>query len=178
MVRPTEAGGDVTRYTSHVPAAIDALVALVRTGLSNLDVLVKDGAWTSQETKQDIVCIGWSGFIPGYQFPSKTMSEQLGGADVSLTAVAEGLGPSIREVFVISCCSISRVGSTDGMPEARRRAYANMNAVGGMINPPWLEANVIKATMGTTSSLHQEQERRGALAVVTFSVEAEAYAQQ
>jgi hypothetical protein len=204
MVRPAAAGGHVTfawpdapitfpgqptpappghTYSSQVPAALDALVARLRLLPQVTSVPptlhIHDGEWVWSGTDQQVVVIGWTGFVPGYQYPSRSMSEELGGVAVSSHAVWEGLGPSIRETFTISCASLVRLGEqTADTSVARKIAYGNMALVGANIGPPWLGGTVMKALMGATSSYHAGRDRRGLMTIVGFSIECEAYAQE
>jgi hypothetical protein len=165
-------------WESHVPDAIDALMALISPPLEALGVMVKDGPWISGETKRDVVCIGWPGFGSGYQYPSRSMGEDLGSPDVTFESVQSGLGPSVLERFTVNCVSIARVGTTKNISAARRTAYANLAVIGGLIKPPWISGTTIKATMGSAGMLHQIQDRSGMLAVVTFGIACEAFAGQ
>ena len=170
--------GSARPWQSHVPDAIDALVALITPPLKAINVMVKDGPWVSAEVNRDVVCVGWAGFGSGYQYPSRSMSEDLGGPDVTFESIESGLGPSVMERFTINCASIARVGTTKSISACRRSAYANLTAVGSVIKPPWIGGTTIKAVMGSTGMLHQVQDRGGMLAIVTFGISCEAFAAQ
>lgn len=169
-------------WTSPVPALLTALTSLLTQAfsLAGGDVLVKDGPWASAESANQVIAVGWSGFGPGYQFPSRSMSEELGGADVTAEGTQEGLAPSIREHLAVSMASIVRSTENTDMSSARVLAYANIAVVGAAIAPPnhTISKTVLSSTMGSVNALHQVQDRRGAIAIVTFSISCQAYSQQ
>lgn len=168
-------------WASNVPAAISALVSALQLDMavSFPAVVVKDGMFISAETNSDMVVVGWSGFVPGYQYPSRSVSEQLLQPVVKSVGFLEGLGPSVREEIEINCAAITRVGSDD-LVDARTRAYNHVAVVGRMIAPPLstLAGFLARTTMAQQLQLHQVHDRRGALAIVTFGIRGEAYAQQ
>jgi hypothetical protein len=167
-------------FQSVIPAAIDALVGLTTAAASaaNPDVLVKDGMWTSEESAGQLLSIAWPGFMPGYQYPTRSMNEELGQSGVTSSSAQMGLGASVMETFVIKCAALVRIGETLNISKARIQAYANMSIVGQVLGPPWLGGTVMKATMGTEGSLNQVQDRKGLLIVAVFGIECEGIAQQ
>jgi hypothetical protein len=168
-------------WQSRVPDVLDALVTLLTAAFANASptVLVKDGPWISAESADQILSVGWSGFGPGYEFPSRSMSEELGGADVTAEGTQEGLAPSVRERMSITMASICRDGGSR-VPSARVTAYRNASIVGATIAPPnhTISGTVLSSTMGATNGLHQVLDRRGAIALVSFTIEAVTFPQQ
>jgi hypothetical protein len=181
----TPFGNGIARpYKSAAPDVLDWLYDTVTARVSELGlaIQVKDGSWLAggSELKNDTVVFGWSGFVPGYQFPSRSMSEELGGGDVIGKAMQEGLAPSIVENFAVACASMTLSGTVHrpDVSAARRKAYEAITQIAGLIAPPWLGGNVQKATLGATTRLSQVQQRRGLLAIVAFSIECVVFAQQ
>jgi hypothetical protein len=168
-------------WKSYAPDFIDALVAFLKTATASTpDLQIRDGPWISAETASNVVCIGWAGFPTGVTRPATQMQEELGGNDITSTGVPEGLGPSILETMLIACSALSRDG-TGNVSACRRLAYSNAATVGNLISTAGgstIFPGVSHAIMGTQVGLHEVQERRGAMAVVTFTIEAKAYAQQ
>lgn len=165
-------------WQSRTPDVIDALVSLFTAAFSTTKVQVHDGPWTSMESSDQAVVVGWFGFPPTYEYPTRAMNEDEGLAAASVETVMEGLGPSLREKITVNCASLARQGSGKG-GDARRAVYANLAIVGSAVTAnPTLSGASIQTVLGVTSQLHQVKDRRGALAIVTFGVECEAYAQQ
>lgn len=165
-------------WQSNVPGAITQLLALIQAQVLAVgtQVLVKDGQWTSEESAKDVIVVGWSGFYPGYEYPTRSLSEELGGAAVTVTTVQQGLQPAYLETFRINCASIARTGGKN-IAAARTTAYANMGIVGNTIDDLIRTPPVSKATMAAESALHQVNTRRGIDVIVTFSIECEAWTQ-
>lgn len=161
-----------------MPGTIAQLLALAQAQvtLTGASVLVKDGQWTSEESAKDVIVVGWSGFYPGYEYPSRSMSEELGGAAATVTTVQSGLGPAYLETFHVNCASVARTGTRD-VAEARATAYANVGIVGNVMDDLLRTPYVSKATMAADSALHQVSTRRGTDVIVTFSVECQAWTQ-
>lgn len=183
MARAASAGGHVI-YRSRVPDAISALASLCTSLFAGTKVYVHDGPFTSSAAALDVVVIGWNGFVPGYQRPVQATDEDFAGGTVSLSTKMEGLGPSLRENFTINCAVIARAGN-GSIHDARTRAYANLAIIGSNLLRPnaanqgqFLAGAVQRATMSASSQLHETQDRRGALALITFGVECESYAGQ
>jgi hypothetical protein len=165
-------------WQSNVPGAIAQLLTLIEAQVASAGakVLVKDGQWASEESGKDVIVVGWPGFYPGYEYPSRSMSEELGGASVTVTTVQSGLGPAYLETFRINCASVVRVGA-GSIASARTIAYANITLVGKTIDDLIRTPPVAKATMAADSALHQVQTRRGIDVIVTFGIECEAWTQ-
>ena len=165
-------------WQSNVPAAITQLLTLIQgqVAAANAQVLVKDGQWTSEESSKDVIVVGWSGFSPGYEYPSRSMSEELSGAAVTVATVQSGLEPAFLETFHVNCASIARTGDRN-IAAARTIAYANVNFVGKTIDDLIRSPPVAKATMAAESALHQVNTRRGIDVIVTFSIECQAWTQ-
>jgi hypothetical protein len=173
-------------WQSHAPDAIDDLVTYLKAAIAPFsDVMVQDGPFVTADALDDVIVVGWAGFPTGITRPATQMQEQLGGADVSAVGVQEGLGPSILETMLISCGSLGRDGSQTAQSNsnARRTAYSYVTLVGQILAAHQLAGqpqigHIMQAVTGTSTSLHQAIDRRGSLAVVTFNIEARAYAQQ
>jgi hypothetical protein len=174
-------------WSPRVPLAITALVAAFKTAMTGVDVLAWDGPQVSTESLEDVVVVGWGGFPTSSRSPSRELSEQLAQPDVVVETVQQGLGPSLLETMTIDCSAMSRTGGTGaagstqgGPPVARARAYQLMGLAGAAITPPnhTLGGVVMKSTMSAHGQLHQVQDRRGVLAIVTFTVECVATSQQ
>lgn len=172
-------------YRSRIPAAIDDLTATLKQRLElnppERTVTVHDGPWAQGGTEHDRVIVAWGGFIPGYEYPSRSMSEQPGHAAVSSQSTQVGLGPGLMEQFSISCAAMSWTGSTGGehdMSTARQRAYDLMTLTGTLVEPPWLNNTVMRAVFNRTGGLSQILQRRGLVMVVSFTIECTAMAQQ
>lgn len=169
-------------YRDHTPDAIKALVALVQAAVTTqkVDCLVKDGTWLSEESKKHAICIGWSGFPPGFERPSLALSEAEGQAASTTQTVQEGLMPVLHQQIEINCIAMFRGGETkDNAPIVRDGAYALVNLVGAVVmtTPNWLNGTVKNATMGAATALHYSPNRRGYDALVTFSVSCQAFSQ-
>lgn len=175
-------------WKSQVPYAITQLYLLTKAAIAAAavpggpQVDVHDGPFVSADSASQLIVIGWTGFIPGYQFPSRSMSETLQAPAATSAALAEGLAPSLRERFEIACASICRIGTEHDsvdIPSARLAAYANIEFVGNAVAAnQTLNRTVGRSSFGATSELHEANDRRGALAVVTFTVECEGFSQQ
>ncbi len=170
-------------WKSHIPDAMDALVDLVeaRVALLGLDIKVSDGGFIGGGTAAQVLQLGWPGFQPGYEYPSRSMSEETGNAAVASEGSLQGLAPAVIETFTIACASLVRSGSTSQaeMRLARRNAYQNINIVATVVQGPNnLNGSVARMTMGSTTSYYPIQDRRGLLALVSFGIRCEAFAQQ
>jgi hypothetical protein len=170
-------------WESHVPDALDALVDLVeqQVALQGLDIKVSDGGFIGGGSAPQVLQLGWPGFQPGYEYPSRSMSEETGNAAVSSQGALQGLAPGVIETFTIACASLVRVGTTNqaGMRAARRTAYENIKVVSTVVQGPNnLNGSVARMLMGSTASYFPIQDRRGLLTVVTFGIRCEAFAQQ
>jgi hypothetical protein len=171
-------------YNSKIPAALDAIVAAFTAAFTNSDprVFVRDGPWTASESgggyAQD-VAIAWSGFYPGYQFPSRSMSEELGDAAVTAQNLEMGWAPSQEETFSVGCVSLVMTGS-DPTPavwsQLRHMAYANIGTAATFIADPvaggqFLNDTVEKLVIARSNACHLVAQRRGVLCMVSFSLE-------
>jgi hypothetical protein len=170
-------------WESHVPDAMDALVDLVeqRVALLGLDIKVSDGGFIGGGTTSQVLQLGWPGFQPGYEYPSRSMSEETGNAAVASEGSLQGLAPAVIETFTISCASLVRSGSTSQaeMRASRRTAYQNIKIVAEVVQGPNnLNGSVARMTMGSTASYYPVQDRRGLMSVVTFGIRCDAFAQQ
>jgi hypothetical protein len=170
-------------WKSRAPDVVDNLVAYLQAAIVGVaDVDIQDGPWVSMNTANNMIVIGWAGFPVGATRPAMAMQEELGDADITSTGEQQGLGPSILETMSIMCAALGRDGSNN-MSTARRNAYNNLAICGGLIEARQGLAGqqiggVMQAIMGTVVGLHQSQDRRGALAVVTFDIQVRDYAQQ
>ena len=150
-------------WTSRLPAAIDALVALFAAaeGLGADGVTVRDGASVSQARVQEILSVGYTGAE--------------GESDADATLVMEGLGGDPdREQFTIRCAAAALKGGTD-LSAARKRAYELFTAAGAALAANrTLNGAVMRAMIGS-HSLTQGQTDAGAQAVVVFTVECDSF---
>ncbi|GGZ28444.1 hypothetical protein GCM10010387_22380 [Streptomyces inusitatus] len=147
--------------TSRVPAAVDALLAILRTVPALADVRIIDGPPAANLTERHRIYVGWQ---PG------------GESGVSLTQDFASAGARRRdEDFAISCYAESRTGDKD-MSLRRARVFEIVAAVETALratdtspHAPTLGGAVLWAHL-TTGDLLQEQGPDGALAGLAFSV--------
>jgi hypothetical protein len=185
----------INPYTSTVPVAIDALVDALTAGFAAQaeaggdQVYVRDGPWTAGQSggtyAQDLaVC--WYGFYPGYQFPSRSLSEELGDAVVSAHNDQQGWGPGQEESFTIGCASLVAYGGEADhadFSKLRTLAYRNVSTAAGYIADPqaggqYLNGAAMKLVIAPDTSLHMVSQRRGILVIVTFGIGCTAQTQQ
>jgi hypothetical protein len=171
-------------YESKIPDVFDAVVAACTAAFTGSDpqVFVRDGPWVGGEAGgayvQDLV-VGWYGFYPGYQYPTRSLSEELGEAVITGTNTQQGWGPSQEEEFTFGCASIVAVGhqpSTGEWSKLRRMAYGNIATAARYLADPengqlYLNDTTEKLTIAASNAAHQVSQRRGLLCVVTFSIE-------
>jgi len=146
--------------TSRVPAAVDALLAILRAAPALAEVRIVDGPESVNLTDRDRIHVGWQ---PG------------GEAAVALTQDFNGAGARTRdEEFEISCYAESRSGDKD-MAVRRSKAFELVGAVEEALRAtnaaptaPTLGGAVLWAHL-TTGNLTQAQSE-GALAGVAFAV--------
>jgi hypothetical protein len=171
-------------WQTHIPDAVEALVSLTRGAITaaGATVEVHDGAFIGGGSISNLLIIGFGGFVPGYEYPSRSMSEELGNAAVAGENSFSGLAPGVIETFNIACASMVRSGSTDESDRqaSRRTAYANLQYVGQVLpRTPWLNGTVQKEPlMAPSVSYFPVQDRRGLLSVVTFTIRCQAWSQQ
>lgn len=147
-------------FTSRVPAALDALLAILRAAPVLAETRIVDGPETTNLTDRDRIHVGWQ---PG------------GDAAVALTQDFNSIGARSRdEDFEIACYAESRGGETD-MAVRRARAFELVGAVEVALRAtdaaptaPTLNGAVLWAHL-TTGNLTQDQ-ASGARAGVAFSV--------
>jgi hypothetical protein len=171
-------------YNSKVPVALDAIVAAFTAAFAGSDppVFVRDGPWNAGESggalAQDIA-IGWYGFYPGYQYPTRALSEELGDAAVTSSNLEMGWAPSQEETSTVGCASLVMTGEdpkTGVWPPLRHLAYGNIATAATYICDPqagglYLNNVVEKLVIARTSSCHMVAQRRGVLCIVAFSLE-------
>lgn len=146
--------------TSRVPAAVTALLDILRAAPSLDDVDIVDGPPTVDLTDPDRIYIGW---------------QPDGGAAVGLQQDFNAAGARTRdESFVIAGYVESRAGDTD-MALVRARAFeilgvveTELRATNTEQTAPTLNGTVLWSHL-TAGDLHQDQ-REGALAGLNFSV--------
>lgn len=147
--------------TSAVPAAIDALLAILRAAPALAGVRIVDGPPSVNLTERHRIYVGWS---PG--------SEQA----VDITQDFASAGARTRdEDFSIACYVETRAGDKD-MTLRRAKAFELLAAVevalratNGAPTAPTLSGTVQWAHL-TSGSLVQEQGDKGALAGLSFTV--------
>lgn len=148
-------------WASTVPDALDALVAAFRGAPGLADVAVFDGPVVTGSGQQEAVTVG----IGDQEDPTAIEGQN----------DREGLAATPdREQYGIRCAVIVRKGVGD-ISAARRRAYQLLGEIGGLLAAdPRLGGTVMRAQLGA-SNLAQEQDGKGALASLTFTVEVDAY---
>lgn len=147
-------------FTSRVPAAVDALLAILRAAPALAEVRIVDGPESVNLTELDRVHVGWQ--------PS-------GDAAVALTQDFNSAGARTRdEEFEITCYAESRGGDKD-MAMRRARVFELVGAVEEALRAtdaaptlPTLNGTVMWAHL-TTGNLTQDQ-ASGARAGVAFTV--------
>lgn len=147
-------------WGSSVPDAIDALVIILQqAGLEDCDVL--DGLAVGGSSRTAALIVG-------------------AGSDDDPTAVDgtsahEGLALGRdREQYGIRCVLEVVDGSGD-LPTVRRRAYALLSAVGGALaTNASLNNKVLMAGLGT-HGYSQDQDERGAVGIIAFTVDVDAF---
>lgn len=162
---------------------MDALVSELKAVITQAgaDIQVHDGPFIGGGSAPNAIVVGWPGFTPGYEYPSRSMSEETGNAAVAGENSQTGLAPALLETFTISCASLVRSGSTSPLDisTGRRTAYQNLKYIGQILQgPQWLLGTVKRATMGTSVSYFPVLDRRGLLNVVTFGIRCEGWSQQ
>lgn len=150
-------------WTPKTPEVIDALVTLWRDALAD-DVEVFDGPAISGNETPVMV---WVGFVDTDDTSASTT-----------TVTPEGMNPSTgRERIDVNCSIYSMRGDTD-ISTARADAFSTLTECGkALASNPTLSNAVLTATVGQVN-LEQFQTDRGARAVVSFTVEAEAYTRE
>jgi hypothetical protein len=146
--------------TSRVPAAVAALLDILRAAPSLAEVHIEDGPTAVNLTDLDRIYIGWQ--------PSSE-------AAVSLQQDFNAAGARTRdEQFVIACYAESRAGDKD-MSLRRNRVFEILGAVETALRAseafpeaPTLSSAVLWAHL-TAGDLHQEQ-TEGARAGLNFAV--------
>jgi hypothetical protein len=149
-------------WSTKVPAAMDALVAVFNAWPDLSEVSVLDGPTTSQQTFREVLTVGWTGGDDQTDAESTLLTEGLGGA------------PD-REQFTIRCAAAVLRG-TDDLPGARRQAYGLLAEAGAAIAANRSLNGVVMRAMVASHSLSQELTQQGAQAVVVFEVSCDAYA--
>lgn len=150
--------------TSRVPAAVAALLDILRAAPSLADVDIVDGPPSVDFTELDRIFIGW---------------QPDGGAAVTLQQDFNAAGARTRdEAFVIAGYVESRAGDTD-MALRRARAFeilgvveTELRATNSEPAAPTLNGTVLWSHL-TAGDLHQDQ-REGALAGLNFAVTCQA----
>lgn len=146
--------------TSRVPAAVAALLDILRAAPSLAEVHIEDGPTAVNLTDRDRIYVGW---------------QPTGEAAVSLQQDFNAAGARTRdEMFTIACYVESRAGDKD-MAARRNRAFEILGVVeselrASDVSPeaPTLNGTVLWAHL-TLGDLYQEQ-REGAIAGVNYQV--------
>jgi hypothetical protein len=146
--------------TSRVPAAVAALLDILRASPALAGVRIVDGPESTNATERDMILVGWQ---PG------------GEASVALEQSFNGAGARTRdEEFAISCYAESRRGDK-GMATSRNRVFELVGAVETALRAtneapeaPTLNGTVLWAHL-TTGNL-QQAVAEGALAGLAFTV--------
>lgn len=146
--------------TSRVPAAVDALLAILRSASGLANVRIEDGPPSVNLTDRDRIHVGWQ--------PNAD-------AAVAITQDFNAAGARTRdEAFEIACYAESRSGDTD-MAARRIRVFAlvaevetALRATAAATTAPTLNSTVLWSHL-TTSDLMQWQSE-GANAGLAFTV--------
>jgi hypothetical protein len=149
--------------TSRVPAAVDALLAILRASPALADVRIIDGPEPVNLTERDMIFVGW----------------QNGEAAVALTQDFNAAGARTRdEAFEIACYAESRAGDKD-MALRRTKVFDLVGAVEEALRAtdaaptaPTLNGTVLWAHL-TTGNLQQAQ-NEGSIAGLAFTVTCQA----
>lgn len=172
-------------FQSNIPSAIDALVALLTARFAGVApaVLVKDGPFISEEASFNVISVGWSGFHRGYEYPSRSMSEELGAADAESTNEVAGMGGGQFERFAINCAALSRSGTDPNNANTsanRANCYGLITTLATFVEPPgpYLNGSAMRVLVGGDTKLYQVVDNRGLLAMVTFNLMCEAFSRQ
>lgn len=150
--------------TSRVPAAVDALLAILRAAPALAEVAIVDGPSSVNFTQKQRLYVGWQ--------PS-------GEAAVSLEQAFNGAGARTRdETFTIACYAEARSGDTD-MQTRRNEVFAlvgevetALRATNAAPTAPTLNGTVLWAHL-TAGDLTQVQDQ-GSLAGLSFTVSCQA----
>ncbi|MER6098341.1 hypothetical protein ABT154_21285 [Streptomyces sp. NPDC001728] len=146
--------------TSRVPAAVAALLDILRAAPSLADVRIVDGPPAVNLTERDRIYIGWQ--------PSAESA-------VALQQDFNAAGARTRdETFVIACYAETRTGDKD-MSIQRNRVYellgvieTELRATDTATMAPTLNGTVLWAHL-TAGDLHEEQ-AEGSLAGLNFAI--------
>lgn len=147
--------------TSRVPAAVAALLDILRAAPSLAEVHIEDGPTAVNYTDLDRIYVGWQ--------PNAD-------AAVALQQDFNAAGARTRdESFTIACYAESRSGDTD-MAARRERAFEivavvedALRATNAAPTAPTLNGTVLWAHL-TAGDLYQQQSANGAIAGVDFQV--------
>lgn len=147
--------------SSRVPAAVDALLAILRAAPALAAVRIADGPDATNATERDRIHVGWQ---PGAD------------AAVSLQQDFNSAGARTRdEDFEIACYAETRSGDKD-MALQRTHIFAlvaivedALRATDAAPTAPTLNGTVLWAHL-TTGSLTQQQAADGAAAGLAFSI--------
>ncbi|MFE7444558.1 hypothetical protein ACFU7X_29385 [Streptomyces chartreusis] len=150
--------------TSRVPAAVDALLAILRASPALADIRIVDGPEAVNNTDRHRIHVGWQ---PG------------GESAVSLEQAFNGAGARTRdEAFAIACYAESRTGDKD-MAARRTKVFeivaaveVALRATNELPEAPTLNGTVLWAHL-TTGDLIQAQ-TEGSLAGLSFTVTCQA----
>lgn len=145
-----------------VPAAIDGLLALLRTSavLSDENVLIRDGPWVVRPDQPDVVVIGW--------LPTEGPTVEWHSTHASLR-----IGDTAEEFTVQGLVSAWR-GDTD-MKSARHRADELLEAVRVAVQlDQTLGGSVATAALVTLSQAHWQMEQ-GVEVPIQFGIRARVF---
>jgi hypothetical protein len=161
----------VPGFQSTVPAAIAALVAAFRAAPALAGVGVYDGPQVSSSAGLEVVAVGFTGerMSATGEYPEPSLPV------VESQSSVEGMAVDpLREQYQVRSVIAVLNGAGD-IAAARTRAYELLAACGSVLTADkTLGGTVMLATLGA-SSLSQQQGPRGALAMLDFTVVADAY---
>lgn len=140
---------------SSIPAAVDALIAVVRARLPALQVL--DGA-PVEELDKDTIVIGWA-------------SDR---AAVTAVTEREGLSPDDLETYQIVNLISCTQGDTD-IKTLRDRAFGYYTTIASELRRDPKLGGAVMSAQPAVAEVDQVQTEDGSSVDITFTIECEAY---
>jgi hypothetical protein len=156
-------GGDlVTAWAPTAPAAILALLSAFghETGLAGVEI--HDGPAVTESAALEAIIVGWYG-----------LAGDALAVESQITSAGLAAHPG-REAYAVLCAAMVRDGSGD-MAAARARAYALVSACGSAIGADQKLGGVVMIARLGRVALQQVQDSGGALAIIEFTVECDAF---
>lgn len=153
-------------WGSTLPAAIDALVAVLKAAPSMAGVGLKDGPRVEADWTDAVITVGYR-------------DEENNGTSAEAQLANEGLGVQPdREHFDILCAASALNGDAEQVATVRRRAYELLSIVGGVLAADKTLGGVVMSASIGEHTLRQDQTSAGAAATVLFTVSCDAFTQR